>query len=107
MTSASVSTLKQKIRTGTACPADSRTSLDAYKQLLSQAPAVAATVVPTTASKTSTARDPFVAARHESNISSPNLSIAEPEESFVVLRPVSPEGERFRGKHGKLTLIRK
>jgi hypothetical protein len=100
---ARASTLKQQIRSGTARPAESEIALDAFKQLLGVL-AVSATVVP--AVEQSPSRDAFDAVRHGCAATTPNLTVAGPEEAFVPLRPVA-RGESFRGKHGKLTVIRR
>jgi hypothetical protein len=63
-------------------------------------------VVPA-ASKQAPSRDAFDAIRHECAVTATNLIVAGPEESYVALRPVTERGESFRGKHGKLTVIRK
>jgi hypothetical protein len=51
--------------------------------------------------------NPFDAVRHDSSVTAPDLRIAGPEELFVPLVPIDRQGERYRGKHGKVTLIRK
>jgi hypothetical protein len=105
---ASASTLRQKVRISSARPAESYTSLDVYRQILSRALAgVFASAVPSTVTRTVDSKDAFEAVRHVCALSTPNLSIAEPEDSFVALRSVVAPGERYRGKHGKLAVIRK
>jgi hypothetical protein len=101
---ARASTLKQQIRRGTARPAESEITLDVFKQLLGFA--VSGTVVPAIA-KQPKSRDAFGAIRHECAVTTPNLIVVGPVESSVPLRPVMDRGESFRGKHGKLTIIRK
>jgi hypothetical protein len=99
--SARASTLK--IRSGAARPAESEIALDAFRQRLG-ALTVSGTVVP--AVEPTPSRDAFGAVRHGCATTTPNLTVAGPEEAFVPLRPVA-RGESFRGKHGKLTVIRR
>lgn len=101
---ARASTLKQQIRSGAARPAESEISLDVFKQLLGAFAAVSGTVVP--AVEPVPSRGAFDAVRHGCATTTPNLTVAGPEEAFVPLRPVA-RGESFRGKHGKLTVIRR
>lgn len=56
--------------------------------------------------KRSQSRDAFAAIRHDCAVLSTSIIVVGPEESIVPLRPVE-RGEGFRGKHGKLTIIRK
>jgi hypothetical protein len=101
---ARASTLSQQVRSGTARPAESEIALDVFKQLVGFA--VSGTVVRAVAEH-STSRDAFDAIRHECATTTPNLTVSGPEESFLPLRPVTERGESFRGKHGRLTVIRK
>ncbi len=101
---ARASTLRQQIRSGTARPAESEIALDAFTQLLGALATVSGTVVP--AVEPVPRRDAFDAIRHGCATTTPNLTVAGPEEAFVALRPVA-RGESFRGKHGKLTVIRR
>jgi hypothetical protein len=104
---ASASTIKQKLPVETARPAATEAVLDTLQSLVPQLwAAIFAEVVPS-AAKTTETKSPFEAVRHECSVTAPNLRIAGPEESFVSLRPVDRQGERYRGKHGKVTLIRK
>jgi hypothetical protein len=101
---ARASTLKQQVRSGMARPAESEIALDVFKQLLSFF-SVSGTVVPAVGEHPQ-GRDAFDAVRHECAATTPNLIVAGPEDSFVPLRPVTERGESFRGKHGKLSVIR-
>jgi hypothetical protein len=104
---ASASTIKQKLPIETARPAETETPIDILQSLVPQLwAAISGKVVPC-ATKATETKTPFEALRHECSVTAPNLRIAGAEESFVSLRPVDRQGERYRGKHGKVTLIRK
>lgn len=96
----SAQTLKQQVTVGTAQPAERQTSLDISRRHILIRAMYLAEVVPPIAIA-------FDAVRHECAVTSPNLRVAGPEESFVPVRPIQRQGERFRGKHGKVTVIRK
>ena len=101
---ANAQVLEQQIEIARSRPADSRVTLEAYRQALSQGWTACFSV----ASPVRVPTGAFEAARHNATLAGPiNLSLTEPEEGFRVLRPAGYQGEAFRGKRGKLTVIRK
>lgn len=51
--------------------------------------------------------NPFDAIRHDAIISSPNLRIADHDEYSIPIRRTTETREHFRGRHGKIVIIRK
>jgi hypothetical protein len=51
--------------------------------------------------------DPFCAIRPQSCVTSPNLRLTEENDFTMPLRPGERQGEVFRGRHGKLVVVKK
>jgi hypothetical protein len=49
----------------------------------------------------------FEAIRHGATTTSPNLRLTDDVEHFIPTRRVTETGESFRGRHGKIVIIRK
>jgi len=96
----SAQSLRQQVRIGSAHPAQQHTSLASYRGVVVVGFGVSGEVIPSAAVT-------FAALRHECAATTPNLRIAGQEETFVPVVPIERQGERFNGKHGKITVIRK